>query len=230
MKAKMKLNSAVLWVLIIAAILAAGTNALAQGKPPDNSASPTTAQNVNVVNTPSVTIGNTPTVNVGTMPAVTLSGTPTVNIGTTGGTVPVKSVENPARQPFAVHRDITVPQNALGNFEMVQIPAGKRFVIEQVSARVDIPSSTHETAHVMVRSFYQIGNGLFDNNTYVPLTPVGHESGNDNFVATQPTRAYADNNLSGLQLYIFRSQDTFNQFTGDVNGTVFVSGYLVDLP
>jgi hypothetical protein len=229
MKATKKSNAAVLWVLIMAAILATGMNAFAQGKPPDNSA-PTTAQNVNVVNTPSVTIGNTPTVTVGSMPAVTLSGTPTVNIGTTASTVPVKSVENPARQPFSVHRDVTVPQNALANFEMVQIPVGKRLVIEQVSVRASVPSSTHEVAYAMVRSFYQIGNGLFDNNTYVPLTPVGHDGLNDNYVATQQTRVYADNNIGGLQLYLYRSADALNQFTGDVSGTVFISGYLVDLP
>jgi hypothetical protein len=77
-------------VLTFAALAAAAGVCSAQGN--SQGQAPTSGtQNVNVVNTPSVsvstlpavTLSGTPTVNVATLPAVTLSGTPTVNANVT---------------------------------------------------------------------------------------------------------------------------------------------------
>jgi len=76
-------------VLAFAALAAAAGICDAQGNP--GQAGSNTTQNVNVVNTPSVsvsalpavTLSGTPSVNVAALPAVTLSGTPTVNANVT---------------------------------------------------------------------------------------------------------------------------------------------------
>lgn len=77
---------------IAGAIIMAGSGALqAQTKPAGTGTSNTTAQNVNVVNTPSVNVATMPpvsingttTVNVASMPAMTVAGTPNVNANVT---------------------------------------------------------------------------------------------------------------------------------------------------
>lgn len=94
---------------IAGAIIIAGSGALqAQTKPAGTGTSNTTAQNVNVVNTPSVNVANTPTVNVAAMPPVSINGAATVNVAsmpavTVAGTPNVNAnVTFPANQAVTV--------------------------------------------------------------------------------------------------------------------------------
>lgn len=79
----------VAFILLAGCLAASIANAQTAAKSQTTSSSST--QNVNVVNTPAVSVSSlppvvisgTPTVNVGSLPAVTLSGTPTVNANVT---------------------------------------------------------------------------------------------------------------------------------------------------
>ena len=69
-------------MMVAASILANVALCAAQGNGAQaGQASGKPTQNVDVVNTPTVIIGNTPSVSVSSLPNVTLSGTPTVNVG-----------------------------------------------------------------------------------------------------------------------------------------------------
>ncbi len=72
------------FMMVAASILATATLCAAQGNgngTPNGQSNDSSTKNVNVVNIPTVNIGNTLSVTVSSLPSVTLSGTPTVNVG-----------------------------------------------------------------------------------------------------------------------------------------------------
>src|SRR5437868_5153644 len=88
-------------------------------------ASPTTTQNVNVVNIP------------------------TVNIGSVGQPLAVKDIDNAARQPFTQTAGSFFQSGAycLASTPVI-IPAGKRLVVEQLNGSVYVPKGTGQIGRV----------------------------------------------------------------------------------
>jgi hypothetical protein len=98
---------------------------------------------------------------------------------------------------------------------MVPVPAGKRLVIEFVTAQISVPAG--ETVRLRMHT----GLGHTSSNFDLVMTPQGLVGGNSVFVATHTLRAYSD---SKVKFSINRD----NPHTKG-NALVCVSGYLVDL-
>jgi hypothetical protein len=129
----------------------------------------------------------------------------------------VKDVDNPARQAFQQKLNF----NLADGFSEVcmpiaTVPAGKRLVIEYVSAKVTIPGG-HKLRALNV--FTNL-NGDFAYHFLAP-TPTGVFN---EYVAAQQLRLYADPNT---QVNICASRDNGDGIA-PVQATI--SGYLVDLP
>src|SRR5215210_5150461 len=119
-------------------------------------------KDVNVVNTPTVNVGNTPTVNAQQSGAwnVGITGTPTVNLANNSvqvsnpatNPVPVRDVDEEARQPFQELRLVEFGEtdnNADTLFN--PIPPGKRLVIEHVSAIASLPPGQKMVCGISVK-------------------------------------------------------------------------------
>lgn len=100
------------------------------------------ADSVNVVNTPSVNVVNTPTVQLAGTSTVQVSGTTNVKVqNDSSAPVPVQDVSKPKQTPFQVNQNLG-PSPFLNNNPAsvaITVPAGKRLVIEHVSARAQAP-------------------------------------------------------------------------------------------
>src|SRR5262249_14339238 len=152
------------------------------------------AGNVNVLNTPNVSVANTPT---------------------------VRDQDNPARQPFQKTFRFTVP---VGNGVIVQrlidVPAGKRLVIEWVSA-----SNGSSAANAFTLWVQNTTGGDTQSATFaMSVTPKTDIS--PFHVANETVRLYNDG--QGSPGYKPLEVDIQGSGTG---GDTFltVSGYLVDL-
>ena len=101
---------------------------------------------------------------------------------------------------------------------MYTVPAGKRLVIENVSAHMRVLAG----AFVRVSVHTSVG-GTFS-EAEVPMVPQGTFGRESHFSATQNMRLYADPNTAVTLSYSRSTTDT----TGKV--TLGFSGYLVDKP
>ena len=102
-----------------------------------NSAPPAPTANVNVVNTPDNPVPTSAQGTTAIAGNVGINGTPTVNLaaGTTVGvnnTVAVRTVDDQVRDVF--QKTVSFDVEGCGSHVIVPVPAGKRLVIEQVSA------------------------------------------------------------------------------------------------
>ena len=198
---------------------------------------------VNVVNTPTVNVGNTPTVNVGNTHSVNVANSPTVNLApgasvginplsntvrlpnTTASPLPVFDAQD-ARQPFQASASSIQEAGTNGSTVTVAtVPAGKRLVIEFVSATGQLPPGQQVVA-------WRI-------NTIAP--PTGgqtHEllinaqppfvNGDALFRASQQVRLYADPGATaGADV---RALFTRNTSAGQALFLMTISGYLVNVP
>jgi hypothetical protein len=163
--------------------------------------------------------GEVKVINTSTQPVPTvITNTPTTKIKTDADNpIFVQDVDNPARQPFQQKMNF----NLADGFSEVcmpiaTVPAGKRLVIEYVSAKVNIPGGQKLRA---LNVFTNL-NGDFAYHFLVP-TPTGAFN---EYVAGQQVRLYADPNT---QVNICASRDTGDGIA-PVQATI--SGYLVDLP
>ncbi|HEX9422473.1 MAG TPA: hypothetical protein VF899_04470 [Pyrinomonadaceae bacterium] len=205
-------------------------------------------QNVNVVNTPTVksqqdgvwNVGLASGSNVGIAGTLTvnaqqsgiwsvgINGTPTVGIDAANNTVkidtaspvPVRDVDNPARQPFTAQFSVFIPNGYDHGLEdMSDVPAGKRVVIEHISALTRLPSGQKVEALVVLT----IGSG----QTYLGAELKTTIDGLDQFITSQPVRLYVDHVSSppALRVVVYR-----DGVAGDGGSTVNINGYLVDVP
>jgi hypothetical protein len=137
--------------------------------------------------------------------------------------VPVRDVENPARQPFQQELFLSTPDGLLGANDQFTVPSGKRLVIEFVSFTMNWPAGQLTT-----RAFINVCNASGNAcpvSFYVPASFQATEfGGTDFFVASSPTRLYADPG-SVVGVAVRR-----NVTAGTGLATVAVSGYLVDAP
>ncbi len=138
-------------------------------------------------------------------------------LNTAATPVLVRDVDNAARHAFqaqvSVSLSATTPR---AQATITTVPAGKRLVIEYVSALVIGPTGQR----------YQASIGVTQGSTtgayYVPLSLQGTFDSDDQLVAGQPTRLYSD---AGSQVVV---ELVRSATAGTAFGTFTVSGYLVD--
>jgi hypothetical protein len=137
--------------------------------------------------------------------------------------VPVRDVENPARQPFQQELFLSTPDGLLGANDQFTVPSGKRLVIEFVSF-----SMTWPAGQVTTRAFINVCNASGNScpaSFYLPASFQATEfGGSEFFVASSPTRLYADPGT------VVSAAVRRNVTAGTGLATVAVSGYLVDVP
>ena len=129
------------------------------------------------------------------------------NVTVVNTPLPVMDVDNPARQPFQA----TVP---------FTVPAGKRLVIEYLSAA----ARTSSTCRLLSVTLYTRVNGQEEPliHTFTPVL-TGGDTANNFYTVSQQTRIYAD----PLSLVF----DGFSSLPCEPSITrPVVSGYLVDVP
>ena len=161
-------------------------------------------------------------------PSGQAGGTGTSNVvvtNTAAQPVPVKDQNNPAYQPFQWSGFVGAPAGSWYGTASFQVPAGKRLVVEQISALVAI---TGGASGQIPRLDLNTAAPNPQVNTFVPMFFVGSQANlSVSFVAAQPIRAYAD---GSVLVEVARSQDTNGGFSGTLSGNVTVIGYLVNIP
>lgn len=163
--------------------------------------------------------GTSPTreVKVINSPSEPVPVTGTVNVGNLGGDpLPMKDVDNPARQPF---------QRAIHEFTPFIVPTGKRLVIEYVSADVGTSSTSCDAFRCKLKTTVQ-GTDLvhFFFPELVSTSPSTAAS--RQFALSQQTRIYADPNTEvTVNFERNGSPCVFGIGTG-----LSISGHLVDVP
>lgn len=164
--------------------------------------------NVNVVNTP-------------------LPVTGTINVGNLGDSpLPVRDVDNPARQPIQANIIEVPPQ--IPNPILFTVPAGKRMVIEYVSAdiRANTQCATAPQYALRTTTGGVALNHFFQSEFTGTLGAAANEATRA-YGLSQQTRIYADPNTT-VTLDI--RTDAFPSCAFMVNDGIHVSGYLVDVP
>ncbi len=132
--------------------------------------------------------------------------------------LPVRDVDNPARQPF--QKEIIVNLNLgsdTGEDDVVTVPPGKRLVVEHASATGFVPVGQKLRVFVLTRFNSQL------TSVALVATPQGIiDNGRDVFVASNPVRLYAGS--GDFVRAVARRNDSAG------NGFVFfsVAGYLLD--
>jgi len=198
-------RAALVWTAV-ACMSVAGRGAAAAEQPKD----------VNVVNTPTVNVGNTPTVNVNGTVAVEVQNQP-LQVRSAG---PMELYHSAATVSIAAN-----VQNGFG--ALAAVPAGKRLVIEYVSA-VSTVASDQNINRVSLTTTHSTGGGSTSSVRHqFPVTDEGDAAvaGNHVFSAGGATRLYCDAGESP-QAGAFRGGNV----TAPATVSVTVSGYLVDAP
>lgn len=195
---------------------------LTSGPAPAQTATPVTVVNTSANPVPTTTVGTT---------LVAVRGTPSVNVAS--GTIRVANAStnpvqvqnvNDATNPYEQRLVITInPGNQQNNGAFTNFPAGKRLVIEHISASATVPSGQKITAYFtssVTTSVGGFGGGLnflvmqFQGTYPLSTGPV------DIFNATQPMRIYTDT----APILIGNRTD----ITGSATVDATISGYVVN--
>ncbi len=175
-----------------------------------------------------VVVTNAPDVNVQSLPPVALDGTPTVVIGNGfGEEIPVRDAGGPALQPWHATVNIDLASDQASDRVIfpnvgLGVPAGKRLVIETVTAQAIVPRD--QTPFVTLTLAVEgLGvNGFMQAFPVVELTRMGAFDGvRDRWVATHAVRLYANQ----VSVNFSRAPG----FAAPASLTATVSGHLVDL-
>ena len=162
-------------------------------------------------------------------PSGQAGGTGTSNVVVTNSPaqpVPVKEQNNPAFQPFQWQGQPTV---ALGNSDTITtftVPAGKRLVIEGISAQVYVSGAVTGEVPRLILGTNAAGVWA---NTFTPMTYVGNSGPSPSYAVSQPLRMYADPG-STVDVELRRSTDLNGNYTGILISTITVTGYFVNVP
>jgi hypothetical protein len=172
--------------------------------------------NVNVVNTPIVGIG----------PAKN-----TVQVANSAsGPLSVAITNTPVRRPFQARVNLTIPDGANADFERLDIPAGKRLVIENVSALTFGPQGMGHLISFTTSLQNTIGDSTGFESHDVVLISQGLFNGLERLAANQNLLAFADESFgtqTGLDVIISFSRGSLN---GSSGARVTMTGYVEDLP
>jgi hypothetical protein len=162
------------------------------------------------------------------VPTTVTNTVPTVIANSAAQPVPTSNAHDPAFQPFQKSLQVSLTLNQLDNifYVLLQVPAGKRLVIENVSGWVD----TFQTIGTIPRLALETVAGNSVGYRYLAMTDVGHGGGAaEDFVVTAPLRMYADPGTAVI-VQLRRGVDANYATTGTVSGYVTVSGYFIDIP
>ena len=209
------------------------------------SAPPSPTANVNVVNTADKPI---PTLAQGTTAIagnVGINGMPTVNlaagtsVGITSATdnpVFVRSVDDAVRELFQEQVAINLADGEIGNTAFLNVPVGKRLVIEHVSAGAIIPAGQklQISLSTIVNNTHQVGQSVQVTHFLVPeKLGVGDPSSTGGgggsieiFHVSQPMRIYADADPANVSIVFAAGRGVS---TGSGSVSITISGYYVDV-
>jgi hypothetical protein len=182
--------------------------------------------NANVTNTPNVNITGLPAVQLAAGASVGINGTPNVNIANqptvsiaSGAGVGVRNED--ALQPVSVNAVGTFTNSSPINLDVFTVPAGKRFVLEDISGEADMTSGQRIGELVLrgssSRHEVYAGPPVFIGTQFGP-------SGSDVFEFARLARAYFEPG-EDVTATAFELGSVSN---GQV--AIDVHGYLVDLP
>ena len=133
--------------------------------------------------------------------------------------VTTRDADNAARQPFQVHGFPDIGDGYYFATFSFNVPAGKRLVMEYVSAIVNVPSGQKVAVWVNANQ----GSGPVSH--YVVPTSLGaFNQLTETFAVGQLTRIYADPSTQ-VDVVVDR-----NAGVGFTSANVSVSGYLVNVP
>lgn|SRR5689334_7972516 len=166
-------------------------------------------------------------------PSGQAGGTGTTNVvvtNTAAQPVPVKEQNNPdLQQPFTFTAPYSI-QAGIGyaQIQLPPVPAGKRWIIQQVSANAYVQGGTG----VMMSLKLDIFNGAKYIPTFMPMTYVGAGDFMPSSVydTVQQVRMAADPSAQPSWLWVVKSRDINYGLSGTVIGDVSVTGYLVNIP
>ena len=216
----LKYRSLFIFVAVIVGTVAAAdgqttkSGALSASSPPSN---------VNVVNTP--TVGIDPAKN-------------TVQVANSAsGPLAVAITNTPVRRPFQARVNLTIPDGANAASDRVNVPAGKRLVIENVSALTFGPQGQGHLLNFTTCVQDTVGEtsvpGGFEAHDVV-LTTQGLFNGLERLAANQNLLAFADESvqgpngpLTGLDVIVNFSRASA---TGNSGVRVTLTGYVEDIP
>jgi hypothetical protein len=130
----------------------------------------------------------------------------------------VRDVDNPGRDPFQIQLPVPIAAGTNAPNAVFQVPAGKRLVIEYVSAMGNVPVG-QRVQFVNVNTFSS-GSLVFH---YLRATEMGTSSATPGvgYIASEAVRFYAD---PGTQVRVAVNR---NDGAGTGTFTIAVSGYLV---
>jgi hypothetical protein len=143
-----------------------------------------------------------------------------VNVGNLGNSpLPVRDVDN-GRQPFQETTTISLVGDSGHSTTIFTVPAGKRFIIETVSAHAELaPVDTPHRIEVIT----QLGNKTVFHRILVSRQGMDL-NGQNVFVGTHYIRAYAD---PGTDVeFEFSHSNAAN----NASASITISGYFIDLP
>lgn len=173
-------------------------------------------RDVNVVNTPTVNVGNTPSVNVTSLPAVQIGNSP-------NNPLQVHDVATPSRAPFQTQQTIIVQDGFVGENGFVQVPQGKRLVIEYASAEAFVPLGQKLRFSVITQTNVPQQNPA-NTRHFLPPAALGMSGDHDGFTAGQVVKLFSD---PGTIVDLRTDRD---QPVGVVTVFFSISGYQEDAP
>lgn len=202
--------------LVYAAVILSPTRAPAPQSPPSAPVTVvnTTANPVPVIQQGPVTLNGTPNVNI--------ANTPNVNVANTAASpVLVRSVDSGSAEP--VEASVAFPSGRGTSViagSLYTVPAGKRLVVEHVSAVCSVRTGTRlEYASIGTLPAGNGGPALY----LIPVLTGPSSLGGDSFVISQAVKFYVS---AGEQLYVAAYETTVT----DGVGTFSFTGYLVNAP
>ena len=137
-----------------------------------------------------------------------------------------------ARKPFQVRFAAGVPLGSTGDTAHLAIPAGKRLVIENISAIARSPVGTRMT--IQLFSYFDNGDGVGDSGDItfhrIALTDQGTFNGVATSSANHKTLIFADEQIGAAHFGVSLEVRLDTLATGSATGQVTLSGYVEDLP
>ena len=137
-----------------------------------------------------------------------------------------------SRKPFQVRIAAGVPLGSIADTAHLPIPAGKRLVIENISAIARSPAGTRMT--IQLYSYFDNGDGVGDSGDItfhrIALTDQGTFNGVATSSANHKTLIFADEQIGTAHFGVSLEVRLDALATGSATGQVTLSGYVEDLP
>lgn len=149
--------------------------------------------------------------------------------------LPVKIIESGARKPFQTRASVNIPAGDSFETAFLPIPAGKRLVIENISAIARCPQG--QRMELDFFTYFDNGDGVGDSLTdimfhRVALTDQGtfESLGTTVLTANHKVLVFADERIGTTHFQIGIRARINGLAVGTAQGQITFSGYLEDLP